>query len=653
MKQFLLQFILVAAFATALSAQCTRRPDPRVWAGTYSSGTTYNQCDVVYYSTDSKAYVSLQGSNTGHTPDTSSLYWSVVYAAPVNLQSSDAIQGSYIAFDYNLAWLKTHGSGGVGDTGPKGDKGDTGATGAQGIQGIQGVKGDKGDTGDAGATGAQGIQGVKGDKGDTGDPGATGSQGIQGVKGDKGDTGSAGSTGATGSQGIQGIQGVKGDKGDTGDTGPQGPAGSGGSSIVTTPVSYTATPTFPVSASTEQYFTMTLTGGVTSSTLNTTSATVNQEIIFIIKQNGTGNWPFALPSQVRNACSVSLSANVTTTIRTLWDGTYANTTACGDDDTPTLISGPTRSAPGTPVSGLRLWFDNSANTPQSIDSSGVRSSFVKTASSRTTNQFATHVDPATGQLVTAQPIDADLAFTDVTTNNASSSKHGFLPKLSGNSTDCFHGDGAYGACTSTSADVSSNTSTSVDSEVAVFSSTTGKIIKRATGTGVAHLTSGVLSAGQVQSAEIANNAVDSARLALINRTRTCTIQLGGDDSAALTTVQVQPQKSLCSADVTGTITQILVKADAGATTVQLAYRHSGATTNYTSAVMTPGTVSGIADKVVCSNAAGTAINVDGVSVTCGTLSTQTWTLGDSLETVAGTADGVSKRVAIFVTYTVN
>lgn len=43
-------------------------------------------------------------------------------------------------------------------------------------------------------------------------------------------------------------------------------------------------------------------------------------------------------------------------------------------------------------------------------------------------------------------------------------------------------------------DASTNTSTSVVSEVALFSDTAGKILKRATGTGYAKLTSGVLSA---------------------------------------------------------------------------------------------------------------------------------------------------------------
>ncbi len=51
-------------------------------------------------------------------------------------------------------------------------------------------------------------------------------------------------------------------------------------------------------------------------------------------------------------------------------------------------------------------------------------------------------------------------------------------------------------------DVSSNTATSVDSEVALFSGTGGKTIKRATGTGVPILTSGVLSTSAVTGTEL-------------------------------------------------------------------------------------------------------------------------------------------------------
>lgn len=51
----------------------------------------------------------------------------------------------------------------------------------------------------------------------------------------------------------------------------------------------------------------------------------------------------------------------------------------------------------------------------------------------------------------------------------------------------------YMGTSTATGDVSSNTATSVDSEVAIFSGTGGKTIKRATGTGLAKLTSGVLS----------------------------------------------------------------------------------------------------------------------------------------------------------------
>jgi hypothetical protein len=51
----------------------------------------------------------------------------------------------------------------------------------------------------------------------------------------------------------------------------------------------------------------------------------------------------------------------------------------------------------------------------------------------------TGADPAYSAVV-----EADLSLTDVTTNNASSTKHGFLAKLSGNAYDFFLGDGTFG-----------------------------------------------------------------------------------------------------------------------------------------------------------------------------------------------------------------
>ncbi len=108
MRRLILLGLLAAA---AAFAQCSGTPDPRNWIGTYAGGTTYALCDVVYYSNSS--YVSIQAANTGHQPDISSTWWTVIYSAPVNFQSGDQLKGSYVGLNYNLAWLRANGSGGA------------------------------------------------------------------------------------------------------------------------------------------------------------------------------------------------------------------------------------------------------------------------------------------------------------------------------------------------------------------------------------------------------------------------------------------------------------------------------------------------------------------------------------------------------------
>lgn len=61
-------------------------------------------------------------------------------------------------------------------------------------------------------------------------------------------------------------------------------------------------------------------------------------------------------------------------------------------------------------------------------------------------------------------------------------------------------------------DLSSDTATSVDGEIALFKSTTGKLVKRATGSGIAHIAAGVLSVSNVVESEItlADNTTNNA-----------------------------------------------------------------------------------------------------------------------------------------------
>lgn len=143
----------------------------------------------------------------------------------------------------------------------------------------------------------------------------------------------------------------------------------------------------------------------------------------------------------------------------------------------------------------------------------------------------------------------------------------------------------------------------------------------------------------------------------IYRTKTCAIVLGSDSGVPLVTSDIQPQGSLCYAENAMTVYQIIVKADSGASTVQLGYSHasggSPTVTNYTAAVLTPATVTNITDKVACANSGGTAITINGVSVTCSTLASTTWNAGDTIGTVGGAADTTTKRLSIFISATVN
>ncbi len=90
----------------------------------------------------------------------------------------------------------------------------------------------------------------------------------------------------------------------------------------------------------------------------------------------------------------------------------------------------------------------------------------------------------------------DLAAPDDNTDlNASTSTHGLLKKLSNNASEFLNGQGNF-TIPAGAGDVV-GPSSSVDSEIALFNSTTGKLIKRATTTGLLKATSGVLSAAVV------------------------------------------------------------------------------------------------------------------------------------------------------------
>ena len=118
--------------------------------------------------------------------------------------------------------------GPAGPPGPPGPEGDDGAIGPQGPAGVAGPQGTPGDPGATGMTGAQGATGAQGPQGPEGVPGTTGAQGIPGPSGPTGTTGSQGPIGPEGPEGPQGDPGPAGEDGVDGIQGPQGPTGATG-----------------------------------------------------------------------------------------------------------------------------------------------------------------------------------------------------------------------------------------------------------------------------------------------------------------------------------------------------------------------------------------------------------------------------------------
>jgi hypothetical protein len=166
-------------------------------------------------------------------------------------------------------------------------------------------------------------------------------------------------------------------------------SGGGGQSAQLCTVSASATPVFDAAQC--SVFSLTLGGtAVTSSTL--VNARPGQELTFIITQDQTGGRPFVWPTNVVRPCAVSTTANVSSTVTAMFDGTNANANYCTTTEAATLVTGPTRSAPGTPADGLACWFDAAGSTWKCKDPGGSVHASVLTASGPTAGQFLTYID---------------------------------------------------------------------------------------------------------------------------------------------------------------------------------------------------------------------------------------------------------------------
>jgi hypothetical protein len=359
------------------------------WLGAWSSSSSYLATDAVSFAGSSWIAVA---SSTNVTPGTDGTKWQLLAQAG--------------------AAGATGAAGSTGATGPTGTAGATGPTGPTGPQGTAGATGATGSTGPTGSTGSTGPTGSAGAAATIAagtatalSPGATpmvvnaGSSSAAifnfGIP-----AGAAGATGSTGPTGPTGPTGSTGSAGATGPTGPTGPAGTGQAGQYTS-VSFSSTPTFTASSTTNNAWAITLTGNVTSSTLASSAA--GQFLAFKVCQDATGSRTFAWPTGFSAAVTVFPTASTCTEQAFFWDGSNAQPLGPAQVSGSSLSAlwyGPTGTAPGTPPSGfVAAWFDSTDNALKAKNSAGIVTAAVNPVAC--SNQVVTAISDNAASTCTA------------------------------------------------------------------------------------------------------------------------------------------------------------------------------------------------------------------------------------------------------------
>lgn len=153
--------------------------------------------------------------------------------------------------------------------------------------------------------------------------------------------------------------------------------------------------------------------------------------------------------------------------------------------------------------------------------------------------------------------------------------------------------------------------------------------------------------GLLPGVNIASNAISSARLAVVNTRKTCTMVTGADNGSALADADLA-QGRQCFIAQPSTVVEVTVAGDAGTPNVIPGRNVAGSVANLVSSALATAASGGLA----CSKT--TAVTgIDGATTCASTLQNTALAAGSWISLVSGTAGGTAKRMSVAVTYLVD
>lgn len=444
--------------------------------GSVTTGSSYDPSQSAIYYVDGTnsgghyvdgSNVSMQYSDANGSTSINANGSGISFINPLLTASTLAyIDGSndFVSLANSAGVLTNNGSGTLSWT--SGSYGPTGATGSTGPTGLTGSTGSAGATG---STGPMGTAGTNGTNGATGSTGVAGSNGSNGATGATGPTGSAGSNGSNGSTGPTGATGLTGPTGSvtalsaigsspnangatlTGTTLNLEPASASFGGVVTTGTQvFAGTKSMPILGIG--------TGSTTPSSvfhvIETSTATPRG---VLVDQYNTGTNGSRITMRKARGSFASPSVIVTGDALASWtasgyDGTNfieSSKILCtsigtiGTGAVPSTMALQTMTAGGTLTTGLLV------DQAQHIQLEGVTSTGATGTGKFVFDNAPTFISPLLGTPTSGTLTNctgytgANLVLTDVTTNNSSTSAHGFLKKLDNTATNYMDGTGAW------------------------------------------------------------------------------------------------------------------------------------------------------------------------------------------------------------------